>query len=281
MEAEATQIAAPEPGIYEGVPFETYLAWDAASNSRLVEMERSPAHCRAKIDAPRKSTPAQELGTALHFAILEPELFASRYAVAPVCDRRYKEGKQVWADFVAANPGKCHLDNEDWETCQAVADAVRKHPDAGLILRATDKREVSGVWDDPATGLRCKLRMDLPCQALGILADLKSTEDASPAAFARSIVNFNYHCQGAHYLGGAAALDWIFEQFCVIAFEKSKPYGVMVYRLEDEALEIGERKLRPFIEQYAACKRSGIWPGYPTGVKDITLPDWELRKYQQ
>lgn len=271
-------IVAPEPGLYENVAHETYLSWDAASNSALGHMRQSPAHCFAAVHGPSNPTPAKELGTALHFAILEPELFSQRYVIAPKVDKRTTKGKEEWAAFLKANPGKLHLDADGWEVCKALRDAVNSHPDAGPIIRASKRKELSGVWDDPATGVRCKLRMDLPCEKAGILADLKSTEDASPDVFVRSIEKYGYHRQGAHYLDGAAKLDLIFDQFVIIAFEKSPPYGVMVYQIEDEALEIGAKELAPLIRRYAECKRDNHWPGYPIGVHPISLPEWRLRR---
>ena len=42
--------------------------------------------------APQKESPALIIGSAAHCAVFEPAEFGKRYAVAPHCDRRTKEG---------------------------------------------------------------------------------------------------------------------------------------------------------------------------------------------
>lgn len=84
----------PEVGIYEDVPADTYHAWDAASNSRLSHLLRSPAHCREAIDNPPDPTPAQILGTAAHYCILEPDLFEQRYTVPGRCEATKRDGQR-------------------------------------------------------------------------------------------------------------------------------------------------------------------------------------------
>ncbi|WP_175404834.1 PD-(D/E)XK nuclease-like domain-containing protein, partial [Endozoicomonas atrinae] len=65
-----------KPGIYDNLPEMDYHGGAGLSASTLVEMGRSPAHCKAKLDGLReKRTRALDLGQALHCAVLEPERF--------------------------------------------------------------------------------------------------------------------------------------------------------------------------------------------------------------
>lgn len=58
-----------------------YHALQAIGHSSIVKAMRSPAHLREALDNPKQPTPAMELGTAIHTAILEPKIFREEYAV--------------------------------------------------------------------------------------------------------------------------------------------------------------------------------------------------------
>jgi hypothetical protein len=88
---EQEQAITPGIGLWPGVPYEQYAAWDACSSSRLSRLLRSPAHARAYIDGQiEDDTPAKAFGSAAHCAILEPDRFASAYVRAPEGDGRTK-----------------------------------------------------------------------------------------------------------------------------------------------------------------------------------------------
>ena len=54
-------------------------------------------------------------------------------------------------------------------------------------------------------------------------------------------------------------------------------HQVIVYRLNDDALDIGEAEVRTALNALAQCVESGKWPGYAPALHDLNLPDWRLR----
>src|SRR6185503_13815919 len=70
-------------GLHHGVPMREYLKIDALGSSRLEHLAVSPLHYRYMSTQPDEETDAQELGTALHVAVLEPDLFDSAYVIEP------------------------------------------------------------------------------------------------------------------------------------------------------------------------------------------------------
>lgn len=267
--------ACPASGIHPDVPAAEYHAWDAASNSRLNVLQRSAAHLRHEIGHPSPPSDAQVLGDAVHYAVLQPDLFGVRYACAPECDRRTKAGKETWEAFAAENVGRTVLKRDDHTLCLALRDAVRAHPLArSLLAAAAAHREVSLVWTDEESGVTCKARADLAAPAAAIVADLKTTTDASPGAFGRSVFNFGYHRQAAHYMNGFRALGIDVSDFLFIAVEKSPPHCVAVYRIDDDALEAGRHQLRGLLKRYHACTTSGAYPGYGDDILSLSLPAW-------
>ena len=99
--------------------------------------------------------------------------------------------------------------------------------------------------------------------------DLKTTRDASPDGFGKSIANYRYHVQSAHYRDGFQA-----GRFVWVAVEIDPPYAVAVYIDGDEIHARGDGERLSDLRLYAECKASDKWPGYPDEVQNISLPRW-------
>jgi hypothetical protein len=157
------------------------------SASGLKEVLRSPEHFRAYLDGERKETPAMFFGTAIHARLLEPEVFARSYIVAPDADKRSKE----YREFETANENRKILSTEQMAAIEGIGPKVAGHKSASTLLRA-GKKEYTIIWQDTATGIWIKIRPDCLCTDFdtGICLDVKSTEDASADAFVRSCVNY-------------------------------------------------------------------------------------------
>lgn len=261
-----------KPGLYAGVPADEYRAWPYAAQSTLkILRDQSPAHAYEAMTNPAPPTPALRLGTAVHTAVLQPELFGDLYAFAPSVDRRTKAGREVWEQFEDDIGDRTILKAEEWATCLHIRDSVAAHPTARKLL--VGDAEQSAVWKDPDTGVMCKGRFD-KISDVGALTDLKTTTDASPEAFTRAIAKYFYYGQAAHYLSGAQVLGLDAKFFTIIAVEKEPPYCVAVYHIKDDAVRAGEDELKPLIDLYARCQETGVWPGYPNEALEIDLPPW-------
>jgi len=269
-----------EPGIRQGMSRAEYEAIPAVNQSLLKHYRRSAAHARVQMLSPHEPSESQELGTAIHCAILEPSRFAEEYVVSPKFDRRTTKGKQDAADFENANIGKCRIDADDYATCQGIAEAIAASDTASWMLTTPGRQELGAVWIDPDTGLSCKALIDRITSHAGstVVIDLKSTKDASPNAFARDVLNYGYHVQAAFYLDGLNVLGPASRRFVVIAVEKEPPYGVAVYELDDEWIDLGRDAYRDYLRKHAACLASGHWPGYSDAIIPISPPRWAKRR---
>ena len=277
-------------GLFGDVPDDFYHAQiDRASSSRLKTLEeRSAAHMRWEADHPKAPTPAKKLGTAIHLAILQPDVFHARYAIAGQCEaitgkstRCTNSGSTringdhwlcgVHSRGISDAPDAVNvLEASSWDTCVGIAAAVQAHPTARALLKGAV--EQTALWTDRETGLPMKGRFDVVNTDLGVLPDLKSCENAHPDAFERTIYGFKYYRQSALYLEAAEELGIPARDSVLIAFEKTEPFGVMVYRVRGDAVQAGREELKPLKERYARCRESGVWSGYPTEVRDISLP---------
>lgn len=308
------RIPCPEPGVYDDVPFATYLAWDAASNSRLGKLvpPSTPAHLKAYLEEPAPSTKAQREGRVLHACVLEPDVFEREYRLADQCIATTKKGAQCskpgnwpiqgggWLCTThldaAVRAGEAPTVDDDVVTMSekelALAtrarDAIQAHPVAAGFLRAEDgQTELSLVWDDPATGVRCKARIDFYSRSTagGTLMDLKGTTNASVDFFTRDAFKYGYFRQGAFYLTGANELGLPAAHYAILAVEKTAPFAMRVHRITEQAVGYlpppdepafhYARQMRALLKLYERCMTSGDFPAYPEGPHDLSLEEWQ------
>lgn len=263
-----------------------YHAHSAIGASGLKLLARSPLHYwAAYIDPerePMQPTAAMALGTATHCAILEPHRFDDLYAVLPEgLDRRTKEGKQLFADIESS--GKQPIRSDDFERLMRMRAAVDCTPGAAFIINRATAHEISLFWRDPETGVECKIRPDIYLAPNGnlapLIADLKTTSDASPSAFGRQAWSLSMHIQAALYTRGAQlALNLPTRpDFAWIAVESDRPHAVMVYTAPAELIEYGDREVARLLRVYADCCAANHWPAYGY-AQPLALPGYAVRE---
>lgn len=256
-----------------------YHAHPAVSKSGLDLIARSPLHYWARYLDPNRMaiepTAAMRIGTALHTLVLEQDQFESRYVTAPVVDRRTKEGKARWLEFEAEAAGRELITADDRATISRMAEAVWRHPAAAMLLHWQGKAETTHMWTDATTGVECKCRPDWLTNDGNLIVDLKTTEDASPRGFQRSVANYRYHCQASWYLDGVqASTGHRPDQFIFICVEKKPPFAVGVYAADAEMIQIGAETAARDLEVYATCKAADVWPSYSDQIEPLSLPAW-------
>lgn len=246
-----------------------------ASQSALSLVARSPAHYKAWLDgANREETPALAFGSASHCALLEPTRFARSYVVKPSFgDKRKKDNKAAHDAWCAENAGAKLLEQEDVDAIAGMSAAIKNHPLAARIM-AGGEPELTLRWRDEATGLECKGRADYYVRQHKMAVDVKTTTDASPAAFAKSVANFGYHVQDAFYRDGFAALGEPLEFFIFVVVEKTAPFSVALYQLDAVAVERGQERAQRHMRTLAECVRADAYPGYATEIQTLELPRW-------
>lgn len=250
--------------IIPDLPNAQYHAHPAISKSMLDRVARSPLHARAYLDGQREeSTPAMALGTAVHCAILEPDLYAKTYATFSG-DRRTKEGKAAYEALMSE--GRQIISAADAARIAGMQQSVRAHP---LFLGDVGMREVSVFDRDEQTGAAVKCRPDVWIRDRGMIDDVKTTTDASPAAFARSVAMYRYHVAAAHYMAITGA-----SRFRFFAVENFEPFAVAVYELDADALSVGRALRDRDLAAFASAQEFNQWPGYPANVQTLSLPRW-------
>lgn len=244
------------------------------SKSHLDRIARSPLHYRHYMSTPSVSTPAMMLGTALHCAVLEPNLYVEQYAVEPEFgDLRTKAAKEAREEWRAVHGHKIAIAADRAALIAGMRDALFADKDARLLLSG-GAAEQTVLFD--LDGTPCKARLDYYLPKFGAIIDLKSTLDASPHAFARSCASFRYHVQQAFYSQGAELAGLNVESFAFVAVESEPPHAVGVYELDLDAVMAGKALYERDLRTLNRCRASGEWPAYATGIKTISLAPWSL-----
>jgi exodeoxyribonuclease VIII len=262
----------------------TYHAHSAVSKSHLDLIHRSPLHFWARhLDpnrVPQEPTAAMQIGSAVHTHVLELDQWDAQYVVAPAgIDRRTKVGKAEWDVFQTAIGTRTVISREDADLVMRIGRSVLSHPAAAYLLGLPGKAETTHMWTDAGTGLQCKCRPDWLLDDGSMIVDLKTTEDASPRGFQKSIGQWRYHVQAAWYLNGMEqATGKRPEQFVFIAVEKKPPYACAVYVADLQMIDIGWNAACQDLYKLLLCKAADSWPGYSDGIEQINLPPWMLPK---
>jgi exodeoxyribonuclease VIII len=275
----------PKPGFFPRVPSPIYHALDAASCSRLKKLyQKSPAHCLYAMKHPPKQTEQMRLGSLLHMAILEPELFASTCEYAPYFGdgrtKKAQEAKETWCSEHRGKEAICVSDNADklldGDKLKGMIAALRASPGAWELLSAPGYSEASFLWNDPDTGILCKSRADRYLTR-NHLIDIKTCATADVIGFGKSAASLLYHMQAAMYVEAVGYVTGeIGTDFTFIAVENEPPYGIQVFPVEKPVMERGRALYRELLTEYAECKSNNHWPSYPAEPCALTLPAWAM-----
>lgn len=246
-----------EPGAYYDITNEQYHTGPGVSSSGIKKLLDCPSKYKHEyLDGNRKE-PTRELilGTAFHTKLLEPGLF-----------HKELENKVV-------------RDNVDM--LNGMYDSVMMDPVIGKIFQTDNGAAELSIFDtDKTTGEMVKTRPDwYRPDAPRMVFDLKTARDASHNGFQGAIGRFGYHISAAMCLEIMKRHFPELKYYVFIVVEKTPPYPVAQYVLDDRSLQVGEYEYRQGLDILAECRRSGFYPHYNQGhTKEIGLAGWYLKK---
>jgi hypothetical protein len=253
-----------------------YRGRDGVSQSALKEMSRSPAHFYHLITHPKETTPAMEFGS-----LVDHLLFGSgyRWVESPYDDFRGKDAR-AWKDSMEASRTTVFKPSRVAEA-RALVESVQRRASTATLLTC-GRPQVAVFADlessDPDLGaIQCKGLIDFHCDALAAVVDFKTTTDASPGEFSRTIINFGYDVQAAFYLDLLAANGEADNEWFWIVAESEPPFEVAFYKAPTALIERGRAKYRHYLASLLRCLKTDSWPGYPDEIQTAYVPEWALK----
>lgn len=229
---------------------------DALSFTGLKELLKSPAHYQHWRTAVKEETKALIIGAATHSAVLTPDIFNDAYAQAPEVDRRTKDGKATWEAVQSSlKPGQKLLAFDDYQHVMDIADAVTKvFPNAGNPDAWAECPLFGKDRETPIKGIPDFIDAD------GWIYDLKTTSDAIDERSAlRTILNYKYHVQAAHYIRLAQNHRGDILGHRIIFVEKDAPHSVAIYEIAGEILDAGRDECERAYAIFDRCRADNTW----------------------
>lgn len=263
-----------------------YHGADGLSKSMMDYLKKSPAHLHYEMQLDEeKSNDNFIMGSLLHTLLLEPNKFDENYIIMPAIDRRTKQGKEMYEEFLENCGERQIISQEQYDLANIWADRILQHPKAKEYFPKKSINEVSIFWTDKKTGELCKARPDKIILEDDCIVDLKTAVSAQQDDFQRKAFDLGYHRQ-AYWFAEAYKQEYGRElkDFIFITVEKTPPYNVVVYVASEFFIEIGGIECRELLNKYHECKQLGNWYGYDGMQQDIQmleLPNYVITKYME
>ena len=223
-----------------------------------------------------KQTKAMADGTAVHAFFLERDNFDTDFVIKPADMRLNTKAGKEWA---IEQKDKIIIDSELGNNLYEMEKSFMDSP-AKLIYDIKGQTELSYFWDDLGT-IKGKCRPDWLSDDGEIVVDVKTTTDASPRGFQKSISTWGYHLQLGWYLRGLRKLGLPAKQFIFIAIEKTAPFCVGVYRADQEMINYAMKELDQLMPEIQTAMVSNEFPDYTPEITSIGLPPWMTDKKEQ
>ncbi len=282
------QKALPNWGLHPRASELEYRLWRAANYSALKNFRYTPQHVYQYLTDPPKETDSMAMGTALHTAVLEPERFSRRYVRGAAGNLNRKGPREENDEIKAENPDKQLIRYDEWPSIAGMRDAIWAHPLAAEVLSGEGFTEIAYLWQDPATDLACKARIDrigMTQDGWPVVMDAKTFGEKggrlTPSAVESVIYNRQYHIQAAHYLNGLEVIKPCQRRFGLLLVEKKKPFGVRLAEIDFAALELGKRQLGRWLRRLKQCQDSNVWPGWGTGFDPMGVPTYAYSQEEE
>lgn len=268
-----------KPGVYE-ISNDEYHASVGISRSAISLVKKSPLHYWQQYLSPDKepftATSAMIIGEAIHTMIMEPHLFDQRFIVGQQVDGRTKEGKKYKEEFAILANGKHILYEDQYHNILNIIDSVNNHPTVRKLIKEP-KIEQSIYWVDSATELLCKARPDIWTEKR--LIDIKTTNDATPEYFSRSVSDYNYHIQAAMQIDAVREITGVLiHHFIFIAIQTSRPYKPYIYTLGDYEIDLGRKEYKKLLIVLRECFDSNRWDLDRETAIELNLPAYAFNK---
>lgn len=271
-----------KPGWYTDVPEQDYLSGKfgptegSLSASGIKTLLKSPKLFKHQQANPWEGSDATRLGTVVHELLLGS---GPGFVVVPPNGRKQAEREAHHGAIAeAVEAGKAYVTEEQYAHALEAEKAVWADPDASRLLSAAGEAELSAYAVDDSTELWRRCRFDyMRDDNLGV--DIKTARSAAPGQFAKACHDLGYHISAAYYEAIAADLGRPLTDYAFLVVEVAPPYHVAVYRLDDDAMDLGRRRVREGLERYRDCTTTDIWPGYTVPADHtISLPGWAYKE---
>lgn len=221
----------------------------------------------------KKSTDAQDFGTAVHMAILEPELFEKTYFVfddeaivskliangskSPRATKEYKE----WTEQeMQKHSGMTSIGRSDMDSLLVVQKRLQYDSRYNHLILPQEK-ETSYYVDNFYEGIGVKIRPD--CASNGLPeVDIKTTKDVTPIGFKREFFKYGYDIQRALYLDVLREYGYEVPESIILAIGNYPPFQHEFYHIPKEWIDKARERYKYGLQQIKRMREGKLYDGY-------------------
>lgn len=276
-------------GIYPNVSMDDYRKLPAVSASDLKNMGRSPAYAHMKHRSSSPSTKAQQWGTDVHTAILEPHTLGTRYALDPESPkggypagwRNTKDYKEQKAKLFSGLGFEGVLTANELQNLEWIQKRVRENKFGASLYELDGIREASVLAYDEEFGLWRKCRPDWYTPTACMATDLKKVKDHRPWAFAKACHEYGYHISAAYYIDTMTMAGCDVEHHPFLTINGVAPFEVAAYTLDEDSIEQGRHDYREHLAEWRDCVELQRWPGGSEEIEELRLPGYAITYHEE
>lgn len=246
-----------------------YRSLPALNASRFKAFHRSPYHFFNQKEV--ETTEAMKIGTAIHTAMLQPNLYSSEIGYLPDVDGRTTEGKAIKKAFEEMYAGKTILKAASKEVVERACSAIARS-DEWDAIKATKTMRYEQVLMCDLHGTACKSRLDLLDVEGGIIRDIKSCDDANIEKFKYTVKDRLYWLQAGFYTLMAEKVYNKKFNFEFIAVETSEPSSALFHAVDEQELDRWKNLVDILLLEYSDCVNADTWHKPKNGIlKDLYI----------
>ena len=196
-----------------------------------------------------------------------------------------KAGKEYFAQqqILAKEQKKTLLPQIIYATAILMKQSLEANDQVMALLNNCTETQKRLDWN--YKGIRNKGYLDGVGEIFGnkFIFDLKTTQDASPQAWSKTITKWNYDLQLAMYRIGWERNYFEFPELWHIVIENKPPYKCNTFKIGESVLEVGTAIYDRIIKNYKYCMENDLWnSGYEfwqDPVETIELPTWYINEH--
>jgi hypothetical protein len=220
-----------------------------------------------------------DLGSAVHFALLQPHLFSDQIVVVDANDWRKKAAQEQRESAYAA--GRVPLLPKDLDTVEEIVKAARNDPWVSDLLDGAET-EVSYFWN--AAGAPCKARFDLATRDGTVFADIKAAHSADPEDIKLTIDALGWFLRDPWYRDGWEIVTGNhIQRYFFVVIDYNPPHVITVCDLSERAIEWGRTLIGRALRLFTKCMHEGTWPSFsrePITIDLAARTEWRLAEQE-
>lgn len=261
------------------------------SSSVLKRYLKSSLKKKYEDENPSDPTPVMIIGTQYHSFLMEYETFEQEYYIFDTNDRPEPNktmGSKLniaWRDNLIASYGEEKIISKELlNHFKGAADRLKRTSPFAYYLLTGGENEVSHYLE--YDGIKVKIRPDSLHLKKAVIADLKTTGDASHDKFMRHAADLHYHLSAGMYtiLAEEVYKTGQVWKFYIIAQELTPPYDFNIFRYPHNMLQIGVYEFEQTLYEHKYCLETGRYDGYQEfannkyGIHDLIIPNYMIKE---